>query len=295
MMKIKFTRFERVAGFFVLFALLGVVLAAASVAIKQGWFEDKIYYQTYFENADGLHEGTLVQMAGISAGSVSEVQLEADNKIKVKFYVLGKFRDKVKEDSEAQLIRPFLIGDRMLDVSVGTPESPVLAEKSTLSSKESTDIMSLLSGKKLGIYMSQMADTMDNLRAVMEAFLSKDRTQNMVKIFDQLIPLIHNMNRMSVEVTKLSQQATDENHMHEVLANVAVLTAELNKTIPQMNAAFKEIGPDMPRTARRAVEALDEAVVLMKAMEKSFFLRSNAQEVRKEEKERMPASYKTPQ
>lgn len=289
MMKIKITYYERVAGLFVLFAILGCMIAAASVAIKQGWFEDKIYFQTYFENADGLHEGTVVQMAGLRAGSVSEVQLEADNKIRVVFYVLGKFRDKVKKDSVAQLIRPFVIGDRMLDITVGSPNINMLQAGETLPSNEATDIMSILSGKKLGNYMAQTAQMLENLKVVMEAFLSKDRTEAMIKIFDKLNPLIENMNTMSVEVTKLSKQATEKNNMQAVMANVALLTAELNKTIPQLNAAMKEMGPELPKTARRAVEALDEATVLIKAMQKSMLLRSNVEAVRAEEKARLPA------
>ncbi len=289
MMKIKLTHYERIAGIFVLCAILGCVVTAVSVAVKQGWFEDKAYFQTYFENADGLHEGTVVQMAGLRAGSVSEVQLEADNKIKVIFYVLGKYRDKIKEDSSAQLIRPFLIGDRMLDVSVGSADRKVMAEHTTLPSQEATDVMSLLSGKKLGVYMSQTAQMLENLKNVMEAFLSKGRTENMVKIFDKLSPLIENMNTMSLEVTKLSKQATEKNNMQSVMKNVAALTAELNKTLPQLTEAIKEIGPDVPKTARRAVEALDEATILIKAMQKSLLLRSNVQEVKAEEKLRRPA------
>ncbi len=289
MMKIKITYYERVAGLFVLFAILGCMIAAVSVAIKQGWFEDKVYFQTYFENADGLHEGTVVQMAGLRAGSVSEVQLEADNKIKVVFYVLGKFRDKVKKDSAAQLIRPFIIGDRMLDISVGSPELGMLQAGNTLPSNEATDVMSILSGRKLGNYMAQTAQMLENLKTVLEAFLSKDRTEAMIKIFDKLNPLVENMNTMSVEVTKLSKQATEKNNMQAVMANVALLTAELNKTIPQLNAAMKEMGPELPKTARRAVEALDEATVLIKAMQKSMLLRSNVEAVRAEEKTRLPA------
>jgi phospholipid/cholesterol/gamma-HCH transport system substrate-binding protein len=288
-MKIKLTHFERVAGLFVLFAIVGCVVVAASVAIKQGWFEDKIYFQTYFENADGLHDGTVVQMAGLRAGSVTEVHLEPDNKIRVTFFVLGKFRDKVKEDSLAQLIRPFLIGDRMLDVSVGLPESKILAEGAKVGSTEASDIMSILSGKKLGTYMATTAQMLENLKDVMEAFLSKDRTQNMVKIFDSLVPLIGNLNAMSLEVTKLSRQATDQNNMKAVMSNVAVLTNELNKAMPSVSAAMKEMGPELPKNARRAVEALDEATVLIKAMQKSLFLRSNVEEVREEEKRRLPA------
>lgn len=290
-MKIRLSLYERVAGLFVLIAILGTGVATISAAIKQGWFEDRIRFFTYFENADGLHQGTMVHMAGLQAGAVEEIILEEDNRIKVSFYVMGRFRDKIKQDSTTQLIRPFIIGERILDVTVGSKEALLLDSYEEIPSQESMDLMTLMSGKKLGTYMTQAAQMLENLKTVMEAFLSKDRTDNMVKIFDQLNPLVANMNQMSVEVTKLSRQATDQNNMKEVLSNVALLTKELNKTLPQLSAAMKEVGPDMPRTAKRAVEALDEATILIKALQKSMLFRSGVREVREEEKQRrLPAS-----
>jgi len=293
MMKIKLSLYERVAGLFVLIAILGTLIATVSVAVKQGWFEEKVKFVTHFENADGLHEGTKVVIAGIQAGEVEKIELRDDNQIKVTFHILGKFRNKVKEDSHAQLIRPFVIGERILEVSVGSKESPLLAEYEEVLSEEGVDLMTLLSGKKLGMYMAQTGELLNNLKTVMEAFLSKDRTDNMVKIFDKLNPLVDNMNIMSVEVTKLSKQATDQNNMREVMRNVALLTGELNKTLPQIAETMKEIGPDMPKSAKRAVEALDEATILIKALQKSMLIRSSVKEVREEEaKKRLPASSK---
>lgn len=294
MMKIKLSRYERVAGLFVSVAILGTLVGTASVAIKQGWFEEKVRFVTHFENADGLHEGTKVVIAGIQAGEVENIELRDDNQIKVTFHILGKYRQKVKEDSNAQLIRPFVIGERILEISVGSKESPLLSEYEEVLSQETVDLMTLLSGKKLGIYMAQAAQMLDNLRTVMEAFLSKDRTDNMVKIFDKLNPLVDNMNSMTVEVTKLSKQATDQNNMKEVMRNVALLTRELNKTLPQIAETMREIGPDMPRSAKRAVEALDEATILIKALQRSMLIRGNVKDVRAEEeaKKRLPASSK---
>jgi phospholipid/cholesterol/gamma-HCH transport system substrate-binding protein len=290
--RIRLNHFERVAGLFVLVAILGGLLTVVTAAIKQGWFSEKVEFITYFENADGLHQGTKVQMAGLQAGAVEDVDLEGDNKIRVKFHVLGKFRDKVREDSKAQLIRPFVIGERTLEVSVGSPSEKVLAPGALVASEESLDLMQAMSGKHLGKYMKETGEMLNNLKTVMEAFLSQDRTQKMVQIFDQLSPLIQNMNVMSVEVTKLSKQATDSDNMRAMMKNVVVLTHELNKTLPEISAAMKEIGPEMPKTARRAVEALDEATILIKALQKSLLLRSSVKEVRDEEndQQRLPAS-----
>ena len=71
----------------------------------------------------------------------------------------------------------------------------------------------------------------------------------------------------------------------QIVTNLNRLTGELNKLSP----AVEVLAPELPRTSRRAVEALDEMVVLLKAMQKSFLLRGSVREV-KEDEARQPAS-----
>ena len=319
-MKHKFNKFERVAGFFVLFAIIGVLLTAVSVAVKQGWFATKIYYATTFQNADGIHPGTLVQMAGLHAGAVEDVELQADNTIRVNFYVLGKFQARIRNDSTAQLIRPFIIGDRVLEVTVGSESSPPLAQYQLLASHETMDIMTLMSGKSLGTHIEKLSSTLENLAKMVEALTDKDRTQSLVRIFDRLDPLLANVDQMATEMIKLSKQATYKGNLQAVVGNLAVTTQEINAVLPELNRenpelakdlaqmtknlasltkdfkvlgpALNAVGPELPQATKRAVEALNETVIMLKAMEKSIFIRGNVREVREEEAEkaRVPAS-----
>lgn len=311
MMRVRFNKFERVAGLFVLVAVVGFLFSMLSVAIKQGWFETKIYLTTTFENADGIHPGTSVQMAGLKAGSVESVDLTHDNKILVRFYLLSKFHPKVKKDSQAQLTRPFIIGERVLEVTVGSEKENQVLPESSIASYETMDLMTVMSGKKLGNYLETMSTMVENLKTLAEAFLDKNRTQAFINMFDRVDPLLKNLNAMSVEVIKLSKQASKDENLGIVLSQLTTTTKELNKIIPDINdkapnlakdlatvvsnlsvlteqfkvfiPAIAEVAPDLPRSSRRALEALDEAVILLKAMEKSFLVRGNVQEVREEE------------
>ncbi len=310
-MKVKFNKFERVAGLFVLFAIVGCFLIAASVAIKQGWFENKIKFYSVFANADGVHAGTTVLIAGLRAGIVEDVELLGSNKILVNYYVLGKFHERIRVDSKVQLVRPFVIGDRVLEISVGSPEQNIALEATALQAEETMDLMTLLSGKRLGNSLEKMSEMLGNLEFLMQAFLEKNRTKSMISIFDKLDPLMGNMNDMSKEVIRLSSQLTYKQNLKKTLAQTAVLTRELNVILPELNrqnpelaknlatltkslssmtqdfksvtTMMKDYGPEIPTVARRALEALDEATVLMKAMQKNFFLRSSVQEVNEEE------------
>ncbi|RYZ64015.1 MAG: MCE family protein, partial [Proteobacteria bacterium] len=231
----KFNKYERIAGLFVIMTVGGIILTAVSVAIKQGWFETKSYYTTSFTSAEGVHPGTVVQMAGLRAGSVEDVELQADNSIRVSFYVLGKFQPRIKQDSKAQLIRPFIIGDRVLDVTVGSETSQELPQHMSLASHETMDLMSLLSGKVLSNHLERLSATLENLSGMMAALTNKDRTQSLVRIFDRLDPLLGNVDGMVSEMTKLSRQATYKGNLQTVVANLAITTQELNNVLPELN------------------------------------------------------------
>ena len=320
MNKVKFNKFERVAGLFVGLAIFGFIFSLFAVSIKQGWFDRKIYFTTSFVNADGVHPGTAVQIAGLKAGSVEDVELTKENQISVRFYVLSKFEHKIRQDSMAQLVRPFIIGERILDVSLGSDGAKPLAENTEMKSNETVDLMTIMSGRQLGSYMATLSGMMGSLKTLAEALLNKDRTATFVSMFDRVDPLLKNLNTMSLEVIRLSRQATKHENFGVVLGELAITTKQLNALLPEMHEqapqmakdltqlvsnlaqlteqfkvvipALAEVAPDLPHASRRAVEALDEAVVLIKAMERSFFVRGSVEDVRREESEERAAKEK---
>jgi phospholipid/cholesterol/gamma-HCH transport system substrate-binding protein len=322
MMRIKFNQYERVAGVFVLVAVVSFSASLLGIAIKQGWFDSRTNFISFFKNAEGVHAGTQIQISGLRAGEVSDVHLTGDNRVQVKFWIFSRFADKVKADSTVSLVRPFILGDRMLDLTVGSEGSETTLAENEVKAIETLDFMSMMSGKNIGIYLASMSDALGNLKFLAEAFLAKNRAESFVKIFDQIDPLLKNVSLMATEITKLSKQGNHQDRFGNVLKEVLITTHELNKIVPTLaengpqmgkniermvvnlgilteqfkvlGPALAEIGPDLPRSSRRAVEALDEAVVLLKAMQKSFVFRSSAAEVREEEKthkksERKPA------
>lgn len=301
MMAFRLSKFERVAGLFVAAAMLSAFFMTIAVGVKKGWFSTKISLYTTFEKGDGLYPGTAVLISGLRAGQVDEVELTEDNRIRVRFSVKEKFFERLKKDSEVQVLRPFVIGEKILDVTVGSPDAGSLKPGDTLVAKDSTDLLEILSGRNLGANLNILAKVMDNLRIVAEAFTDPKRSEALVKTFDQVQPMVKNMNEMSRQVGSLARELnkiipalnqespTFGKDLAHTSENVTVLTDELAKLLP----ILQDIAPELPHASRRAIEALDEAVVTLKAIQKTFLVRSAAKEVREEEKreaDREPAS-----
>lgn len=320
-MKIRFNKFEKVAGLFVGIAILAFVIGSISIAVKNGWFASKVRYQTELETADGIHAGTIVQIAGLRVGSVTDVELETNDRVTVKFEVLEKFSAKIRTDSQVHIFRPFILAEKVLEVSVGGENEKVLEKNATIPTVASTDIMDLLSGKKMGTVLSSFDKLADSMRIVGEAFSNPQRTQALVQMLDRLNPLVQNLNTMSLEFSKVATAANKQKRIEVIIENLAEVSKELQRTLPAFNKevpdfgsqlgqivknlnvlttefqkltpAISAVAPELPRTTKRAVEALDETVVLLKAMQRSFLLRGKVEEVREEEKRR-PANTSEP-
>lgn len=318
-MKIKFNRFERFAGLFVLTALgMGIALVLA-VAIQRGVFQSKVELQTVLATADGLREGTTVSMQGLRVGQVTHIELVSQSEVFVKFKMNREYFDKVREDSVVRVLRPFIIGEKILDISVGSQEASAVQELASVPSLPTTDIMDLMSGRALSPYFDLMGKMAENLKFVAESFLDPKRSQAMVKMFDDLSPLIRNASSMTKEANSLLKGVNRDQQLVKVVGNLVAITNEVNRALPQIakespemlvhlakiakNMAvltdevqktlpmMQKLAPEIPKASERALEALDQTVVTLKALQKSFLLRSSVEEVRKEEAERrLPAS-----
>lgn len=317
-MKVKFNRFERIAGIFILATVGFAVFSTIGVAIKKGWFASKVKYHTIVNNAEGLHAGTGVQISGLRAGSVTDVELISAEEVRVKFEVFEKFQKLIRQDSNVIVVRPFIIGEKVLDVTVGSDGQPIMQNDSMIVSTPSFDIMDLASGRKLGPFIEDARSLMGNLKVLLKAFSKRERTDTIVQIFDNLLPLIRHVTLMSKGFTKISDVVNKDNRIEVLVGSLTDLTEELAVVLPQfkkdmpdmgskmaglvnnlsilanefkkLTPAISTIAPELPRASQRAVEALDELVVTLKAMQKTFLLSSNVREVKQEELNRQPAN-----
>lgn len=320
-MKIKFNKFEKTAGVFVGVAILSCVVAMLGIAVKNGWLSRKVPYYIELESADGVHSGTIVQIAGLRVGSVVSVDLTGSDHVLVRFEVLERFKAKIKKDSTVQMYRPFILADKVLEISPGADAQELLPAGTKIPVVAAYDVMDFLSGKKMTTVLSSFDNLADSLRVVGTAFANKERTQRLVDMLDRLNPLVNNLNQMSLEVVKVASVANKNRRAEIIIDNLAKVSTELEAALPgitkevpdlgvqlgqivrnlnvlttefqKLTPAINAIAPDLPRSSKRAVEALDEMVITLKALQKSFILRGNVNEVRDEEK-RQPANTSEP-
>ena len=265
--------------------ILGALIAVIWLGISSGLFEPKVSYRIEMESVDGLRVGSAVEISGLKIGRVSELDLKSIGLFEVTFTVRKRFSNLFREDTRILAIRPNVIGEKILVVEPGSPSAILLAEGSLVKVEQSTDLMEILGGRKLNQILTDLGKIADNLKIIGHAFTDQNRSKAFVKLFDDMGPFVKNVTDMSRQVNLIAKDMNDDKMFAQTLQNLNILTVELQKLTPAINA----VAPELPRASQRAIEALDEMVVTLKAMQKSFLLRGNVQEV-KEEERRMPAS-----
>lgn len=145
---------ELKVGIFMLGALVitGFLILNSSGSFNP--FERKINLKARFVSADGLHDGSDVQLAGVSVGKVQDVRFlppgEADGeRIEASFAVVETFDNKpitelIRTDSTANLVSTSVLGnDKMINISPGTAKGSPIEPNGLLKSKAEVSLTQL--------------------------------------------------------------------------------------------------------------------------------------------------------
>ena len=126
----------RVAGI-ILVALAVLALAAYKLGQAANLFTRRYELIVYLPNANGLRQGGSVTLAGQLVGTVKEIEFlpvdrDTSRNLRVVARIDRSLREQIRRDSEARLRTMGLLGDKVLDISPGTPDFPVLEQGDTI-------------------------------------------------------------------------------------------------------------------------------------------------------------------
>ena len=118
------------AGLFVGLGLLLAGLVIFLIGKERNLFDKQVVYFGAFENVDGLVLGAPVRLGGLQVGRVTKISFApdlGDKRIMVTMEVATQFRDRIRRDSVARVTGRGVLGDKAVDISLGSPEAEAIA------------------------------------------------------------------------------------------------------------------------------------------------------------------------
>jgi phospholipid/cholesterol/gamma-HCH transport system substrate-binding protein len=133
-------------GIFIVATLLVFAVGVFLIGEKQYLFHSTYRLQAEFQSVAGLNGGAEVRVGGIHEGTVRQIQLpmRPNEKVRVLMDMEKPTRSVIKHDSVATIQSEGLVGDKFVEISFGSENSPKVKDGDTIQGQPPLQISDLL-------------------------------------------------------------------------------------------------------------------------------------------------------
>ena len=224
----------------VILAALGILaLAGYKLGQAANLFTRRYELIVFLPAANGLRPGGSVTLAGQLVGTVKEIQFlpvdfDTTRNLRIVARIDRSLREQIRRDSEARLRTMGLLGDKVLDISPGTPRYAVLEPGDTLRAAVSLDYDAVI--EKAAGAVDDMVVLAQDLRAITGGLAKGQGTMGQLltnrAMYDQLTGA---MTRANALFTSLQ----NPNGTFGRILNDPTLYARLSGTVSSLDSTLK--------------------------------------------------------
>lgn len=243
---------DKLAGTFVLIALLLLFGLFASKVKLSKIFDSVVNYQAVMKNAQGITAETAINISGIDVGRVSDIFLDENNNVKVHFFIYERFQPLVRRDSTGEVSRLSIVGDNIIIIKAGSPEQPMLTDNATISIKEPT-VTNFLSIAEITPTIKKFSSLVTILSETLETInpqTIKNSSQNIQTVLADLSKITQQIASGKGSLGRVLYDKKQEQHMLKSLAL-------LEKSLFGISQRVNEIQPMIANTNQLALKTTE--------------------------------------
>jgi phospholipid/cholesterol/gamma-HCH transport system substrate-binding protein len=220
---------ELKVGLFVILGLALVMVGIFIIGSSRRLWEPRVSYRTAFQDVAGLKPGAPVRMGGLDIGEVKGVGHDGDvedSRIFVTISVVKKEAVRVRADTIARVAGKGLLGDKMIELTVGSPDLPHVAEGSLLPSEEPTDVFA--AANKVAAATVKAIERIEPLAQQLgDPKFSEDIRSSASDLHSLLDAVAHG----DGAIHRLFYDTAEADQIRDALANLNQTSARLNATL----------------------------------------------------------------
>lgn len=188
-------------GGVILAALVVLGVAVYRLGEAANLFSKRYELVAFLPNANGLRVGGTVFVAGQFAGTIRSIDfLPVDNdtmrNLRVRMAIDASLREQIRGDSKARVRTLGLLGDKVIDISIGTPRYASLAEHDTIPVSPSLDYEAVLAQAAGAV--ADMVDLTHDLRTLTGGLLNGEGTAGQLltnrRLYDEVVATVRRAN-----------------------------------------------------------------------------------------------------
>jgi len=281
--RLSYSAQERLAGSFVLIAVVLLVWLLLTSQKAQNLFEDEITLYATMSSIQAVNQNTSVIISGLDIGTVTDVQIDDDNNVVITMSILKKYQKLIRTDSVAELLnfKFAMLGKSVIEISVGSPDLPIIEDGSTLTIKESLSLVKLLAKFEPALIMLQNSIIRINeILQVIDPQKISSNLSNLETISDDLKKITHQIQQGK----GLAGSAVFDSQMQQDVisstANLKAITEQTRTIMVQTSKLLNSLQhqvDEIPELTDRVKPLLDEADKTIKATQQVWPLSGNIQ------------------
>ncbi|RYE91964.1 MAG: MCE family protein [Myxococcales bacterium] len=253
------------------FVLLGIV-ATAGVVITIGnerrAFDRKVEFETAFADVQGLKEGAPVRLSGIDIGKVKSVEhgkSPTDDKLYVRLQVVSSEAGRIREDSVVSLANKGLLGDKMIEITPGSPGRPALPPGATVRSEAPADYASMLSDVREMSAQAKVA--LGNVEKVTASLADEGTRRDMQQAVHSFNVLLTSVSSGQGYAGRFLNDPAEADRVSHAIVEMGRTAQKLSATLDNVNSLVDRVktGPGTAHSliydtdANKAVSQIGEA------------------------------------
>jgi phospholipid/cholesterol/gamma-HCH transport system substrate-binding protein len=222
-------------GIFVLVAILVFLGTIYALGARARLFEarEKIYAD--FTEVAGLVEGATVRLAGVQIGRVTGVYLPSQpgGKVRVEMAIGRRFADRIRKNSVARIETQGLLGDKLVEISVGSPDVPPAKPGDVLAARDPFE---------LGQVISESSQTIKSVAALAESLRQTADALNQSKIIEDAAATVKSARQVTGQFSRIADQIEQgRGWAHVLVYEEPVALRKLNDTLVSTSAILDRI------------------------------------------------------
>ncbi len=232
---------ELKVGIIIIVALVILAVGVLQLGGKASFFTRNYTLYVFLDNTYGLKVGSTVRLAGLDVGNVEDIKFPTDprdKRIILTLKLQEKFKDRIREDSSADIKTLGLLGDKYVEIEAGTPYYPVLKEGTYIKGGGETQISRVLSGatsglEGLNVVVGQLKDILGNVtegRGTVGLLLKDPRLYNDLESSAAQIELVaKDLGNAQGSLGKFIKEPALYNNLVQVSSKTRDLVEKLNQ------------------------------------------------------------------
>ncbi|HVP62580.1 MAG TPA: MlaD family protein [Myxococcaceae bacterium] len=228
------------AGLFVGLALILFGFVVLLIGKENRLFDRQVRYHAFFENVEGLKRDSPVWLGGLEVGRVVSISFSpdlGDKKIDVVIEMSKTFAPRVRTDCVARVGGRGVLGDKAIDISLGTSEGDPIPVNGAIPSGSSGDLTSLL--KSGGALMDNLLAASENVRKLTDAFADPEVAKNLTSVISSTRSILQGIERGNGALHALIYDPKGAAETHQLLVKVAEASTQAEKALEQVTLVLE--------------------------------------------------------